>query len=460
MANRGLTDSEIALVKGMLARGMPAQEICGFLFRPNRSLNPAGVYEIRSGQIGGQIPAASAADTQHYLENHPYFGEMAVADRIAELRKELRGILNFRKDGDNWVADPKESARLEFKETFHLKSLADYSRSLVGYANNSGGFIVFGIADDQRILGLQNDHFRKLDSKKFSEFLKDTVNPSIPWGSFQFTFRGFELACLFAHESEEKPHMTLKNAGSMKANQTYYRYEGETAVIRAGELSAIIRRRENDAVQHAISKLQQIAGLGIRAAEVSVPSENPDAVIVEREVVRKSTISDRDILADFINANLNASPSDYIEQSAHEIVRWLPIYYYMNEGGLAKRDVEELLKVSKIAKPGGSKHILDRVSGKASAYKQYVGRGERECLKELRSGKIPKESDLKKARHLSGCLMCLESKENFDGPFLKAVLNQSLHDFEAHGQDPVIGSNMRRSAARVDELIHGETVKE
>ncbi|MBC7986744.1 MAG: ATP-binding protein [Sphingomonadaceae bacterium] len=461
MANRGLSDEEIALIKGMLAIKMAAQDICGYMFRPGRSLNPAGVYEIKSGKRAREIPAKSEDDVKDYIKNHPYFGSIAVADRISELRKQVRGMLRLQKDIARCFVEPKETGRLEFKETFHLLSLPHYARSLIGYANHSGGFILFGIKDDQTVIGLKkNDAFRKLDPERFTGFLKDTVQPNIIWGRFQFTFNELEIGCLYAEESDCKPHITTRNADSIKANQIYYRYEGQTSVIRPGELFNIVRQRESEAIQHAIAKLQQIVGVGVSDAQILYGGADgnittDDRVFIEKEVIRTRTLTDRDVLLDFINGSMRAGASDYIELAAHEAVRWLPLYFFMKEGDLNITAVLELLKQSKTAKPGASDHIKKRLAGTETAFREYIGEGARNILEELKKGNIPKEGGLTKSRHLSECLIGVEELDDFDGPFLRAILSQIISDYERHEKDSAIGSNMRRSAARVDELLYG-----
>jgi len=46
----------------------------------------------------------------------------------------------------------RESSQLEFKEQFNWLSKANYAKSMVAFANNKGGYIVFGIKDQPREL--------------------------------------------------------------------------------------------------------------------------------------------------------------------------------------------------------------------------------------------------------------------------------------------------------------------
>jgi hypothetical protein len=45
----------------------------------------------------------------------------------------------------------REGQELEFKEQFNLAGLADYFRDFAAFANNKGGYLVFGVKDSPRI---------------------------------------------------------------------------------------------------------------------------------------------------------------------------------------------------------------------------------------------------------------------------------------------------------------------
>ena len=53
----------------------------------------------------------------------------------------------------------RESSQLEFKEQFNWLSKDKYAKSMVAFANNKGGYIVFGIKDQPReLVGLQSNN--------------------------------------------------------------------------------------------------------------------------------------------------------------------------------------------------------------------------------------------------------------------------------------------------------------
>lgn len=378
MTNRRLSGEEIALIKAMIAEGMPAQNICGYMFRPDRSLNPAGVYEIKSGRFGSDVPAASPEALARWIKEHPYFGAVSDADDIARLRKELRGILRFSEKHGDIVVEPAETFRIEFKEEFHFAVIAEYCKSLIGYANHSGGYIVFGIKDNRQVVGLASDRFRKFDQQRLSEQFKD-----------------------IGLDSSSVVDVTT----------------GEIAVAPA-----------------------DAGGDGHSLAA--------------RVVVKKAGISDLDILNDFINQVETIDAVAYLRQMAHEAVRWLPLFYYVHMSGLSPSAAYDEVKGLSTSKPGTVKHIRERLEGKISAYRSYIGKAPKMMLKRLQEGELPDLSTLADARHFSSSLQNMSEGTSMRPSLMRTALRRMLESFHEHGRDAAIGSNMRRSAARVDEVLH------
>lgn len=73
MANRGLSDEEVALAKGMINLGMQRDVIHSFFVSPGRPLTPAFVSEIHSGKIGDGIEAASESKTRAFVDSKTAF---------------------------------------------------------------------------------------------------------------------------------------------------------------------------------------------------------------------------------------------------------------------------------------------------------------------------------------------------------------------------------------------------
>jgi hypothetical protein len=280
-----------------------------------------------------------------------------------------------------------------------------------------------------------------------------------------------EVGIFYAEEADLKPLVTLKNQDKVKANTVYFRYEGETAAIRAGDLHAIIREREQMAVQSAISKLQQITGIGLENSavvdltsnELHTDSSNErhwgkaqeGTLDTSRVVVRKSGISDIDIVIDFINTVETLDPLAYIRQSAHETVRWLPLFYYTNMTGLSPDAILDEIRRSPVSKPGTVRHMRQRLTGEISAFKSYTGGAAQAYLLELEQGGLPEIGDRRSARHFASALAGLTPDTPLSEHVMRAALRRVVELYGRYSNDAAIGSNMRRSAARVDELLYG-----
>jgi hypothetical protein len=179
-----------------------------------------------------------------------------------------------------------------------------------------------------------------------------------------------------------------------------------------------------------------------------------------QEVVRKVGISDMDILLGFINDEKGMDPLAFLKQSAHEPVRWLPLFYYANLTGLNRESLIDELKRFDGSKPGTIRHMQQRLMGSARALVSNLGSGPLGILESVSKGAFPDVGDLRGARQFAMALTGLTELGTFKPHLLRAVLSRIIDLYEKHSHDSAIGSSMRRSAARVDELLYGQKLLE
>lgn len=144
----------------------------------------------------------------------------------------------------------REGQELEFKEQFNLAGLAEYFRDFAGFANNRGGYLVFGVTDSPRVpAGLSDsarDQFEKIDPERISGYLLDYFSPSIDWEQGSFEMAGRVFGVFRVRAAGQKPVVAKKDAGKgqeIKNGEIYYRYGGRTQRIQFAELETIITRR-------------------------------------------------------------------------------------------------------------------------------------------------------------------------------------------------------------------------
>ncbi len=156
----------------------------------------------------------------------------------------------------------RESNTVEFKESFNKNSTAKYAKTMAAYANNRGGYIIFGVKDNPRdVIGLKNTNFENLSQEQFTEAINSLFSPAIDWecGSFVLSIEHAantgdavepvliekKIGWIYAEESEQKPIVAQKaNDGEKIASgDVYYRYRARSEKIKYAEMNRIIEGR-------------------------------------------------------------------------------------------------------------------------------------------------------------------------------------------------------------------------
>lgn len=190
------------------------------------------------------------------------------------LNKEIVSeILKLKEDGNLFH---RESQYLEFKESFNLAGLADYYRDFAGFANNKGGYIIFGVKDRPRreLIGLSvkaADQFDKLDPEMVSGHLLELFSANISWEHEIYSFNEMTFGVFYVYESNLKPIISKKDEGrpqTLKNGEIYFRYGGRTQKIQSAELELIINKRIEQNNRDWIDLVQKIGKSGPQNAAI------------------------------------------------------------------------------------------------------------------------------------------------------------------------------------------------
>ena len=165
--------------------------------------------------------------------------------------------------------DDRESEKLEFKEQFSLRSLRDHYRSFAGFANNQGGYLIYGIQDSPRFpVGLTEksfNRFKNIDPQSVTQDLLEIFSANIQWEQTEVADDDKIYGVFKIHEALRKPIIAKKNYGrnqSIKASEIYYRYAGRTQRIQYAELEAIIQGRIQEIIDQWMNLMTKIARIG------------------------------------------------------------------------------------------------------------------------------------------------------------------------------------------------------
>ena len=173
-------------------------------------------------------------------------------------------FLNLIKTNQDGALFHRENQSLEFKDNFQFANLADYAKTMVAFANNQGGKIIFGVSDSPRKPnGMPNNQFETVDNAKITQGLNDLFSPEINWDRFDFIENDKKFGVLVVYESESKPILCKKNSGNiLREGDIYYRYRGRSEKIKYPELEKIFRDREEKEKKLWMTHIEKIAKIG------------------------------------------------------------------------------------------------------------------------------------------------------------------------------------------------------
>lgn len=177
----------------------------------------------------------------------------------------IEWLFEIRKNNPSLIRR-KESDALEYKEKFNWANKIDYGKLFCSFANHIGGYIIFGVKDKpHELLGLQNDRFSTKDPSQITQYLNEHFSPSIEWDSYEHEQNGNKFGVIYVAESKSKPVMCIKHdthtSDIIREGDIYYRYSGQTKVIKAIDLQRIIDERikiERRSWQEMLAKMAKL----------------------------------------------------------------------------------------------------------------------------------------------------------------------------------------------------------
>ena len=168
---------------------------------------------------------------------------------------------------DIFAGKISENKDIEFKKSFGTKSLVQYMKTMVGFANAGGGYLIFGVEDrDRTPLGLMEKaktEFCKLDGEKISTYLRDHFNREVLWNSQTFTSKDLSFGVVYVAASQHKPVIATKDANDgIKKGAIYYRYHSQTTLIEPADLDRILEEEKMRYVRLILEKIQMVVDMG------------------------------------------------------------------------------------------------------------------------------------------------------------------------------------------------------
>lgn len=228
----------------------------------------------------------------------------------------------------------REGQELEFKEQFNFAALASYFRDFAAFANNIGGYLIFGVQDSPRFpVGLSNaslDQFEKIDPEKITSFLLNIYSVDIHWDQAVVPVYGLQFGVFKIYEAKSKPIIAKKDEG--KGNEIsncdiYYRYGGRTQRIQYAELENIITARveeNNRQWQNLVKKIgeagpQNAAILDTENALIS--KDDSQILVIDKDLVDKLRFVKPEEIINQVDDSVFKLVGDVVPVSYVEVVK-------------------------------------------------------------------------------------------------------------------------------------------
>lgn len=516
---RSITDEEISLIKAMAARGMKNKDIQFFFNRPDRSVNSGRITGIKDGSYSdaASIPAANDESLNAFLATFKATEVTASVKAPGTRASELpddgpmdEAVLAemFEKRGEGtWRFKHGESDRHECKQDFGFRHAGKWLRAVAALANNTGGYIVFGVKDKKiangkidpdsyTVSGLQSPEFANADPADFSKRIKAAFDPTPRVESAILNLEGAYVGIMYVHQHGSRPIIAQKGDGDqVKEGDIFFRYPGQSSRIKYSDLRTILDERDRQSREQILPMVEKLLQLGPRDAMVAdlaggvLSGEKGSIVIGEdllkkikfiregefnevagdptlklvgevqsvggsEHVVHKAFVTPADLLEEFLHLKSPYDPKEYIRCAVEGgNGSWLPMQYYARKAGLSTDELTTFIMAAKAPKTRRETY-RDRALGKISAFRKSGGQPE-SIKAQMEAGTLPFLSSPTDAANAGRAAAALTTKPPLELSQILGWMEEAVHIIQDSNKTSWM-SAIRRGLARIDELYFSE----
>lgn len=130
-----------------------------------------------------------------------------------------------------------ENIHCEFKQRFSTHE--KIAREIIAFANTSGGYILFGVEDDKKVVGVASE---KGEAELINETLKNYCEPPVKYNLEYIDLEGKEIVVLQIFESDQKPHrlQDYRNELDITTAQVFVRVN-DKSILASKEMIRIMK---------------------------------------------------------------------------------------------------------------------------------------------------------------------------------------------------------------------------
>lgn len=426
---------EIAVMKGMIRDGFENQRIVAYFNHPDRPLNLGRISDLKSGKRFPNIAPASKEVVNSY--DSEWRSRNSIVKEISSSQNPVHPEILKVKIPINPLDSSKiglnESEEIEFKATFNFQPgrRDRFLKAAAALANNSGGYLVFGIEDKSKtICGTDEAKWNKTDIARITEVFRSSFSKTVSITLSSMLVGKKFIGIWYVEEVKNKPVVCTVTRKDLEDGAIYYRYSGRSEKIKAPELLELLADRDGNSASRISEIVQKIENTGIENAAIldlqsgTVEGQQGHFVIdrplleeiqfikegefnekdgastlkligsvkanTSQEVLVREELSDNGLLEDFILQKKVPNPTHYIHHLCHTQRKWLPIYFFARLAGLNKQKLIRELQNVRVTKSTFKNNQIERVQkGVAHTFSKQSFKGVSEETANVLNGKYP-----------------------------------------------------------------------
>lgn len=410
----------------------------------------------------------------------------------------------------------REGRTMEFKESYNHCNMAQYFKTMASFANNQGGYILFGIGDKpRRLLGLKGkslSQFEELKVEEFTKALLDYFSPEIKWEHRTFEFNNLSFGVIYVHQLIRKPCICRKCYDaknikySLKEGDIYYRYSGRSERIRYAELASIVDGARRYEEHQWLNFLQSVVRIGVSNAALldlksgKLSGSNGSIVIDEKllqkisliqegkfvetggrptlrligditkistgkvvikEMTRKveRSIDPNDIICAFLENKQISEPLEYIKRICSATSANYPIYFFIKRAFFKTSEVISLIRDTTSRGVVKSK-LIERLEGKIVPQTSLpssttsAGKKKEWYRQQWLNESVPEA--IEDVGYCIDALRCL-SKDEFTkhDQYIRLTMLRIYND-QYENSSSTVASKIRQAICQIDEALYLE----
>lgn len=400
----------------------------------------------------------------------------------------------------------RENGWLEFKASFNWAGREEYARTIAAFANNRGGYLVFGVKDKpHEVLGIDIRKFDSVDPTDISRYFNEVFGVEIAWEAKAVEFAGKTLLLIYVFPATRKPVIAAVSGqkGTLAEGDIYYRYRGRTQRIRYTELQQLLEEQRRSEQASWLRLLRQIARVGIQnTALVDLTSGKgvgPGSTFVidesllpqlkflkqgefvetggapavrlvgdatsmptglirpAKKVTVAKAINTPDIVSAFLQQEPLDSPLEYVDRICFEASAYLPVYYFLHIAKTSRAAAIARLNTLQSTSPS-RRRLIERLSGSDVLHlappKETTSEGGRLRAEYMEKHKASAVKASIPATHLKHAVKALRSlaPDEIDNQYSRELLLSWFKKYYG-GVDPGLSDEIRRAIAYLDQVL-------